>query len=290
MLLLVSVCCDTRVVAGVSVLWHRCCCWCQCVVTRVLLLVSVCCGTGVVAGVSVLWHSPSLGVVACVSVLWTGVVAGVSVLWQVLLLVSVCCDRCCWCQCVVTGVVVGVSVLWHRCCCWCQCVVAQVLLLVSVCWDTAQALVLLLVSVCYDTGQAIVLLLVSVCCDTGQAIVLLLVSVCCDTGQAKAGNVGYVTGCLTLLATRVVPDLNRVHHITRETLWHTSLRVRREAIERWRWLNWEGRELRSQNKLLLATAPSHGVTQGTFHSAGFSSEAPQFLRPPSSTAYGKSSE
>ena len=77
---------------------------------------------------------------------------------------------------------------------------------------------LLLVSVCYDTGQAIVLLLVSVCCDTGQAIVLLLVSVCCDTGQAKAGNVGYVTGCLTLLATRVVPDLNRVHHITRETL------------------------------------------------------------------------
>ena len=58
--------------------------------------------------------------------------------------------------------------------------------------------VLLLVSVCCDTAQALVLLLVSVCCDTGQAIVLLLVSVCCDTGQAKAGNVGYVTGCLTL--------------------------------------------------------------------------------------------
>ena len=45
--------CRLGVVAGVSVL-HRCCCWCQCVVTQVLLLVSVCCDTGDVAGVSVL--------------------------------------------------------------------------------------------------------------------------------------------------------------------------------------------------------------------------------------------
>ena len=47
-LLLVSVCCDTGVVTGVSVLFS----WCQCVVTQVLLLVSVCCDIG--AGVSVL--------------------------------------------------------------------------------------------------------------------------------------------------------------------------------------------------------------------------------------------
>ena len=71
-----SVCCDTGVVADVSVLWHRCCCWCQCVVT------------GVVAGVSVLWHR------CCC---WCQ-----CVVTQVLLLVSVRCD---------TGVVTGVSVL-----------------------------------------------------------------------------------------------------------------------------------------------------------------------------------
>ena len=92
-----------------------------------------------------MWHSPSLGVLAGVSVLWhspsLGVLAGVSVLWQPK----------------------------PGCSCWCQCVV------------TAQAWVFLLVSVCCDTAQALVFLLVSVCCDTTQALLFLLVSACCVT-------------------------------------------------------------------------------------------------------------
>ena len=126
------------------------------------------------------WHSPSLDVLAAVSVLRhnpsLGVLAGVSVLTQseplVFLLVSVCYDtiRAFGVLAGVSvlrhnpslGVLAGVSVLRHNpslwCSCWCQSVTTQseplVFLLVSVCCDTIQALVFLLVSVCYDTIRA----------------------------------------------------------------------------------------------------------------------------------------
>ena len=134
--LLVSVCCDTAQ-ALVFLLVSVCC------DSSPSLLVSVCCNIGVLAGVSALWHSPNLDVLAGVSGCDTAqslVFLLVSVCCDtaqalVFLLVSVCCELglvfllvslCCdtaqalafWLVSMCfdspsIGVFAGVSELWH---------------------------------------------------------------------------------------------------------------------------------------------------------------------------------